>query len=197
MKLSLTKALRLRSELEERVKAFDLKATVDLDVDSKRVQESAAEVVEEAAAGLTTRLATFSRLSGLLSAIRVSIAKANAQNGVEEILAKQGDVDRQIAKLKQLLGAPRVDMDSLQSKIYRRTESLKSPVKSGYGYAAETATVQFNAVSAELASQFEQQLIQLRRQKVELEDERTVANARTDIEIGADDHALLIEQGII
>jgi hypothetical protein len=199
MKLSVTKALRLRSAIEEKLKSYDLKATIELDVDSKRVQNGPAEVIAEAAAGLSTRLETFARLSALLGKVRVAIAKANVESGVEEILAQQGDIDRQIAKLKQLVAAPRVNLDSVENKITRRMQSLKTPSPSSgyYGHSAETASISINTVTDEVATELEKQLIGLRRTKAELEDSRTVANARADIEIGDDDHRLLTEQGIV
>lgn len=198
MKFTVTKALRLRSALEDKLKSYDLKATVELDVDSKRVQSGPADVIEEAAKGLSVRLETFARLSALLAKVRVAVAKANVESGVEEILAQQGDIDRQIAKLKQLVGAPRVDLDSVDNKITRRLQSLKTPQTVGYyGHNTETASISINTVTDAVAADLEKQLVALRRKKVELEDSRAIANARADIEIGEDDHNLLIEQGIV
>jgi hypothetical protein len=199
MKFTVTKALRLRSAIEEKLKSYDLKATVELDVDSKRVQTGPADVIGEAANGLSARLETFARLSALLAKVRVAVAKANVESGVEEILAQQGDVDRQIAKLKQLVAAPRVDLDSIDNKINRRLQSLKTPSPSAgyYGHSVETASISINTVTETVAADLEKQLIALRRKKVELEDSRAIANARADIEIGEDDHNLLIEQGIV
>lgn len=199
MKFTVTKALRLRSAIEEKLKSYDLKATVELDVDSKRVQNGPADVIAEAAAGLSVRLETFARLSALLAKVRIAITKANVESGVEEILAQQGNIDRQIAKLKQLVAAPRVDLDSVDNKITRRLQSLKSPSPQAgyYGSSAEKATLSINTVTETVAIELEKQLVDLRRTKAELEDSRTVANARADIEIGDDDHRLLIEQGIV
>lgn len=199
MKFTVTKALRLRSAIEEKLKSYDLKATVELDVDSKRVQNGPADVIAEAAAGLSARLETFTRLSALLAKVRIAIAKANVESGVEEILAQQGNIDRQIAKLKQLVAAPRVDLDSIDNKITRRLQSLKTPSPSAsyYGHSAETASLSINTVTETVAADLEKQLIGLRRTKAELEDSRAVANARAEIEIGDDDHRLLIEQGIV
>ena len=198
MKFTVTKALRLRSAIEEKLKSYDLKATVELDVDSKRVQSGPATVIEEAANGLSVRLETFARLSALLAKVRVAVAKANVESGVEEILAQQGDVDRQIAKLKQLVATPRVDLDSIDNKISRRLQSLKTPPSVGYyGHTSETASISINTVTDAVAADLEKQLVALRRRKVELEDGRAIANARADIEIGEDDHNLLIEQGIV
>jgi hypothetical protein len=199
MKLSVTKALRLRSAIEEKLKSFDLKATVELDVDSKRVQNNPADVIAEAAAGLSARLETFARLSAFLAKARIAIAKENVESGVEEILAAQGNIDRQIAKLKQVVAAPRVDLDSIENKIARRFQSLKSPAPSAgfYGHSAETATLSINTVTEAVAADLEKQLVGLRRAKAELDESRAVANARAEIEIGEDDHRLLIEQGIV
>jgi hypothetical protein len=199
--LSLTKGLRLRSAIEEKLKAFDVKATVNLDVDSKRVQEDPKSVIEDAAQGLSERLETFYRLSKLLSTVRTSIAKANVDNGVDAILAEQGDIDRRIAKLKQLVSAPRVTIDSVQSKVERKLQSLKTPQQSSPYYPArqsgESETLSFNTVTDAVAVALEAKLVELRRTKAELEDNRAIANARTEIEIGDDDHALLVELAIV
>lgn len=199
MKLSVTKALRLRSALEERLKAFDVKAVVELDVDSRRVQEDAKSVIDEAAEGVSARLETFGRLSALLASIRTAIARQNVESGVEAILAQQGDIDRQIAKLKSLVAVARVDVDSVNNKIARKTASLKAPQQSAsyYGQAKETETISFNTISNEFATELEGRILELRRKKVELEDNRSVANAHASIEIGDDDYALLNQQGVI
>lgn len=201
MKLSLTKALRLRSAIEDKLKSFDVKATVELDVDSKRVQEDPKSVIEGAAVGLSERLETFYRLSNLLASVRTAIAKANIESGVEEILAEQGDVDRRISKLKQLVSAPRVNFDSVQSKVERKLQSLKTPQQGSPYYpsrqASESETISFNTVTDAVAVTLEAELVKLRRAKAELEDNRAIANARTEIQIGEDDHALLVELAIV
>ncbi len=199
MKLTLTKALRLRSALEEKIKLFDLKPTVSLDLDSARVSANPTEIVLDASSAITERLKTYERLSLILQRLRTAVAKANAENGVEEVLAHQGHIERVIAKIKQLVSAPRVELDTIENKIARRRDALKAPqAPASRLYGQETSdSITFNTVTAEQVVELEKQLATLRREKVDLEDKRSVLNARTEIEIGDDDYALLVEQAVV
>jgi hypothetical protein len=195
MKVTLHKALRIRSAVEEKVKTFDVKPVVALDVDSAAVRADVAKVIADARDGVHVRLEKFCALNGVLSRLRVAIAEANEDVGVEHLLAAQGSVDREIAKVKALVEAPRTDTGSLPNKIDRKIEALKLP-QQGYG-RSENDTLAVNVLSAEDVKLFEARLVELRRTKERLEDERAAINHRSDIEIGDDDANVLTEHGII
>lgn len=200
MKLPLTKALRIRTALDEKLKTFDLKTSVQLDLDSEKVQHNPTEIVVAASSALVERMKVFERLSLILKGLRTEVAKANATSGVEETLAEQGHVDRQLAKIKQVLAQPRVELDTIANKITRKREALNNAsttVTRGYGMSEASDSISFNAVTSEQVSALETQQAALRRLKADLEDRRNLLNARTDIEIGDDDYALLIEQAVI
>jgi hypothetical protein len=195
MKVTLHKALRIRSAVEEKVKTFDVKPGVALDVDSAAVRADVAKVIADARDGVHARLDTFRALNGVLSRLRVAIAEANVSVGVEHLLAAQGTVDREIAKIKALVEAPRTDTGSLSNKIDRKIEALKLP-QQGYG-RSDNDTLSVNVLSAEDVTLFTARLVELRRTKERLEDERAAINHRSDIEIGDDDANVLTEHGII
>jgi hypothetical protein len=195
MKVTLHKALRIRSAVEEKVKAFDVKPVVALDVDSAAVRADVAKVIADARDGVRARLDKFRALNDVLSKLRLAIADANVFVGVERLLADQGAVDREIAKIKALVEAPRIDTGSLSNKIDRKIEALKLP-QQGYG-RSENDTLSVNVLSAEDVALFTARLVELRRNKERLEDERAAINHRNDIEIGEDDVKVLTEHGII
>jgi hypothetical protein len=195
MKVTLHKALRIRSSVEEKVKTFDVKPVFALDVDSAAVRADVAKVIADARDGVHSRLEKFRSLNGVLANLRIAIADANVFVGVERLLADQGEVDREIAKVKTLIEAPRTDTGSLTNKIDRKIEALKLP-QQGYG-RSESDTLAVNVLSAEDVKLFEARLVELRRAKERLEDERAAINHRNDIQIGDDDAKVLTEHGII
>lgn len=196
MKVTLHKALRIRSAIEEKLKSFDLKATIVLDVDSASVRADATAVVSKATADVTERLGQYTNLSAAFARLRTTIAKANAEGPVEALLAELGHLERQIVKLKALLSVGPTDQESLKNKVERKLDSLKASQASHYGYP-EGETLKVNVLSTAEIERLEKTLVALRREKEKLEDERAAVNHRTDIEIGESDYSLLIEHGIV
>jgi hypothetical protein len=195
MNVSLHKALRIRSAVEDKIKGFDLKPVVSLDVDSSAVRADVSAVIKTAHDDLMVRLEQFRRLNVVLADLRTKIAAANVANGVEALLAEQGVVEREIAKVKALLDGNRTDVESVANKVARKIESLKTPTQTYGRHEGETLAV--NVISSEDVKAFEGVLLSLRRRKDNLEDQRATINHRTDIEIGEDEASLLSEQGIV
>ncbi len=195
MKVTLHKALRIRSAVEEKVKTFDVKPVVALDVDSAGVRADVKQVISDARHGVLARLEQFRLLNAVLANLRNAIAEANVANGVERLLADQGVVEREIAKVKAMAEASRTDVESLANKIDRKIESLKVP-QQGFG-RHDGASLDVNVLTAEDAKAFEARLLELRREKERLEDTRATVNHRSDIEIGEADAAVLTQHGII
>lgn len=193
--VTLHKALRIRTAVDEKLKSFEVKPVVTLDIDSDAVRTNVSDVIDAARLEVQSRLERYRSLNRAFANLRTAIAAANVANGVEQLLAEQGGVEREINKLKGLVDGQRTDVGSLSNKITRKIEALKAPSQS-YGYHDDD-TMAVNVLSADDVKGFQELLMQLRRDKERLEDERAAINHRTDIVIGEGDHAALVEHGIV
>lgn len=197
MEITLKKALKVRGLLETYLKETTLPLTVGLSVFSSRTLSEPMTDVSAGTEKLAKAIEEKLFASSVLARLRSSIAKTNAEAGIEDLLAMQADVERGIAIQKMLVDAkltPDAEIVSGEAAVVRNALT-SSEATSRFGYQEKVVTV--SAVSEEMRAAAVQALADLRRQREGLEDTRTGINAMKRIEIAEEDARFLTGLGII
>ena len=196
--ITLRKALRLKKQVEASLKTSTVSPNISVDIDDPRELAILLPAEEKAfVEGVERQL----RLSSVLAEIRAKIEVNNAR-GVNAIMSRIGHIDRQIAAYKPISEAKAVQPEMLQAKLARKREASKNPQPQthGYGHRVEDgATIQVSPLSQETISAYKAKLVDLRKEREALEEQRLVLNNREDlaIEIGDDDIGFLRELEIV
>lgn len=200
MEISLRKALNLRSKLEAFVAdAHDLPLTASLSIFVAENRSDPGAAIEKARGDLLKHIADKINASRILSELRPAIVKANVDNDVESLLAKQAHEERVIALWKVIAGTTVQPVDDAIkgeiSVLHRQaTDDVPQP---GYGGRSITRSANFSVVSEEMREQAKAKVIEAGRHREELSDQRTGANAVAKIRIADDDVAFLREHGFV
>lgn len=200
MTITLKKALKAKKELEVLISGMSLPLTSRLSVFVQTTREAPLAAIQAEANELDGQIAVKLRASTVLANLRKAIGKANAENGIEDLLADQADIERQLAVWKQVAGADATpDEEVLKGELALTQKNLEkdAPVnRIGYPSQPEKS-VTVSAVSEQLKETAEAAILTLRRRKDDIEDKRVGANASAHIQIADDDVAFLRDRGIV
>lgn len=202
MQISLRQALRLRTQVEAKLKSFSVKSQVVIDIDDERLLvRQEADLVKALEDDLLAELEQHERLNNILANLRVDIAAENVRNGVEKALADAAAIDRRIRIIGLVLAEAERTNVSIERRIERKREALKNPQQShphSYGRNSnQDTTIAVGALSEAKREQLEKELFALKRKKVATEDGRNMINASSTIEIADDDLSFLESVGIV
>lgn len=186
--VTLRKALRIKKQVEANLRTSSSSLIVNLDIDDPRALETLVKAEEKSYVESIERQL---RLSSILSSIRMGVETQNAK-GVNAIMSQIGHIDRQIAAYKPIAEAKPVNVEMLGAKLARKRDASKTPQVQTHGYghrADDGSTIQFTPLTQETISSFKTKLVDLRKAREVLEDQRLALNNREDlsIEIGEDD----------
>jgi hypothetical protein len=198
MQINLRKAQKLRKGIEGVLATMSLNTTISIDVDDAAVAGDPAARIDAGRNELLAQYKNLFALSGALARIRIAIAKANQEAGIDEILAKSAEIDRHIKIVGSISHASRDSIESITTKIKRAQTNLSrddEPRASHRG--ASSSLLTFNIVDQKMADEAIASTADLRRAKEELEDRRLAANSSTTIKIGEADVIVLRDMKII
>jgi len=199
MELTLKKALKLRSRLEAFVGDPSLPLSTDLSIFVQENREDPTPVFVKAEGDLRSKLDEKLRASSILADLRSSIAKANAENDIESLLARQADIERSISLFKTIAAAPiRPVIDAVKGEIaVLHRQAGEDKVSSAFAHRSLTRSANFSVVTEDLREEAKAKITEGMRNKEELEDRRNAVNLTVRIRIADDAADFLREQGFV
>jgi hypothetical protein len=187
MKLTLRKANAIQAAIVEFISGLELATDVAINE-----FENPTEKVEEAKNKFNTHLATRSKIVGVQYEIRRSVASANAEAGINDLLADVAMTEKEISLMQRFVKVrPALDNEVIVgklNKIKNRTEDQF------YGREDSVATSIFGESEIE---EFKAKLSVLKKQKASLQDSLLELNVQTEIELSDEAEKLLTRAGII
>ena len=201
MRVTLKKALKLRKALEALIAKPEIKTDVEISIfgPSGAAPDDKAILADIEQARVKTREngEEHANLSRILRDLRIAIVRANVEFGVDEALASEAHIDRQIAALKPIADATEtVPVHQIAGEIALALKATKSddPLSR---YRGAQKTVMSGIVDAETKRDAGRAIAALKREKEKFEDARTAANAGRQIEIAEGDAKVLADKGVI
>ena len=171
MQLTLRKANKIQNSILEMIKGLEFKTLV-------RVNEfeDMNEQIDAVHSEFFTHRATRDKLVGALYEIRKSVARANADNMVNDMLADVAMLEKQIQFVSTYADQKPRESDAV---INGKLDKLKK-AKDDYYRSDEVSTGIF---SKEEVTEFKRELAELKRQKQDLQDSLLELNVQTTIEL--------------
>lgn len=183
MKLTLRKANAVQAAINEMVKGLDLSTTVTLN-EFEEVQEQ----IDAVRNRFFTHNATRSKLVGALYEIRRKVAVANAEAGINDMLADVAALEKQIGYNNQLAAkGPQTAMRVLNGQVKKNAEAKDD----AYGYSRRDVVT--SIFTADEVDDFRRSAADGKREKQHLQDTLLELNVQTEIELN-EDTARFLEQ---
>lgn len=187
MRITLRKANALQAAIVEAVAGLELATDVAINEFEKPTAK-----IEEAKSKFTTHMATRSKLMGVQYEIRRSVARANAEAGINDLLADVAMVEKDIGVYTRLAKVrPALDNDVIVGKLGKIKGRAEDQF---YGREEHVQTSIFTEAEVE---EFKTTLAALKKQKVSLQDSLLELNVQTEIELSDEAEKLLARAGII
>lgn len=187
MKITLRKANALQNAINDAVKALELRYEVNLnefEVATDQIQTARDRFFAEA----TTR----DKLLMSLYEIRAKVARANADSGINDMLANIAYLEKQISH-KQMLASK--GAQTALRVLNGQLNKLKEVKDDGYSYSRRDVVT--TIFTEEEVENFKRSANDLRREKHRLQDTLLELNVRTEIELSSDTVMLLNRTGIL
>ncbi len=188
MKVSLRKANALQAAINEQIAALDLSTEIAINEFEKPGQK-----LSEAKSKFDIAAATRAKLLGANYEIRKKVAVANAESGINDLLADLAQLEKDISFLSKLVKLqPALENDVIVGKLGK----IKGKTEDIYGRYGEDV-VKTTIFSASDLEDFKAKLSGLKKTKVSLQDSLLESNVSTEIEISEDTENFLAKAGII
>lgn len=172
MNVTLRKASVLQNTINDAIRSIDIKSEVAL-TEFHNPETEIARAVAEAKANIVRRDA----LNSALYAIRLSVARANNDSGVNDKLTAVAEVEKQIQFYAGLAGKEvRQNAEVLAGKLGKIKESKSE--RTIYGY---NDTVNTGVFSAEDIAGFRKTVSDLKKDKQKIQDQILESNVRNEI----------------
>ena len=187
MKITLRKANALQQAITEAVAGLEL--TTDVSINEF---ERPAEKIDEARTKFYVDLATRSKLMNALYEIRRSSSRANAQSGINDLLADVAQIEKDIGLYSRFVKLrPSLENDVIIGKLGK----IKGRSEDQF-YGREDH-VQTSIFTETAIGEFKSTFAALKKQKVKLQDSLLELNVQTQIELSDELQQTLAEAGII
>lgn len=176
MKVSLRKANAVQAAINEMVKGLDLSTTVTLN-EFEEVQEQINAVRNRFWANAETR----QQLNLALWEIRAKVATANANAGINDMLANVAYLEKKISYYGMLASkGPQTAMRVLNGQVKKNAEAKDD----AYGYSRRDVVT--SIFTEEEVEGFRRMAADGKREKQRLQDTLLELNVQTEIEINED-----------
>jgi hypothetical protein len=131
--------------------------------------------------------------------IREAIGSNNAQNGISALLTEKARLDAQEKLLSSVMvGATATPIDAVISIANNRRDALRERLKTAVDHYGEPAdSVALNIADASVTIQFQEQLTEIRRRKIDITDQLLMLNMTKKITLTAETVALLTKFKLI
>lgn len=188
MKVSLRKANALQAAINEAIATLDLSVEVAINEFEKPTSK-----LTEAKDRFTAQLATRNAFYGAVYDIRRKVAAANAQSGINDLLADVAMVEKSIAFYSKLVKLqPALENDVIVGKLGKIKGRGEDQF---YGHREDVVRTSIFAESE--IEDFKSSLAAFKKQKVSLQDTLLELNVSTEIELTDETVEVLTKAGII
>jgi hypothetical protein len=191
--INLRKANALQSEIRKAISSSASKDSVSVTEYTTSIVDALEKAKEVFANDVTRKVA----LNTALFNIRKSVAQANANNGISDILA---DVELIDAKMAVYSNIATKEVAKSVSEIVARVEKLKASTADTSTraiYGDRYNTVETSVVEQNSIDHAKQMVKQLKREKQVLQDKLLTLNVNTVINISLEDEMTLKVEGIL
>jgi hypothetical protein len=191
--INLRKANALQSEIRKAISSSASKDTVSVTEYTTSIVDALEKAKEVFANDVTRKVA----LNTALFNIRKSVAQANANNGISDILA---DVELIDAKMAVYSNIATKEVAKSVSEIVARVEKLKASTADTSTraiYGDRYNTVETSVVEQNSIDHAKQMVKQLKREKQVLQDKLLTLNVNTVINISLEDEMTMKVEGIL
>lgn len=189
MNISLRKASMIQNRIQELLKEININLTVDINE-----FEEVASVIQEANNRLFTNDTRRQRLLLTLYNIRGLVGTANASSGVDIALTKAAFLDRRVAQLQEIVNTP--PMKSIEV-IRGQVEKLKQEVSDSRAIYGRRDTVSTSVVAEKQIDQARKEILNLKKQKQQLNDQVLELNVKTEVPLSEDVIKTLTDEGLV
>lgn len=188
MKVSLRKANALQAAINEQVNSLDLATEIAINEFEKPGQK-----LSEAKSKFDVASATRKKLLGANYEIRKQVAVANADSGINDLLADLAMIEKDIGFYSKLVKMqPALDNDVIVGKLGK----IKGKTEDIYGRYGDDVVKTTIFTASELEA-FKEALAGLKKLKVSLQDNLLELNVSTEITVSEETEKLLAKAGII
>jgi hypothetical protein len=189
--INLRKANAIQSEIRKAISSSASKDTLSVTEYTTSVVDALEKATEVFATDVTRKVA----LNTALFNIRKSVAQANANNGISDILA---DVELIDAKMAVYSNIATKEVAKSVTEIVARIEKMKTtPTNESRIYGDRYNTVETSVVEQNTIDHAKQMVKQLKREKQTLQDKLLALNVNTVINIELTDELVLKVEGIL
>lgn len=189
--INLRKANAIQSEIRKAISSSASKDTLSVTEYTTSVVDALEKATVSFANDVTRKVA----LNTALFNIRKSVAQANANNGISDILA---DVELIDAKMAVYSNIATKEVAKSVNEIVARIEKMKAtPTNESRIYGDRYNNVETSVVEQNTIDHAKQMVKQLKREKQTLQDKLLALNVNTVINISAADEMVLKVEGIL
>jgi len=188
MKINLRKAHAIQTQIREEMRRLNLAPGVTLNE-----FENPKDQIDTARSEFEGSLKTYEKLTGILLDIRKKVARANAEEGISDLLADAASLDSQIALYKELADArSQQSLEVLEGRLEKRRNTAEGSV-----YQTISGDVYSGIFTQEEIDRYRRVLADLKRAKQGVQEQILAANIDTQIELDEHEEKLLARLGII
>jgi len=189
--INLRKANALQSEIRKAISSSGVSDTVSITEYTTDIAGGVEKAMDDFANDVTRKVA----LNTALFNIRKSVAQANANNGISDILA---DVELIDAKMAVYSNIATKEVAKSVTEIVARIEKMKTnPTNESRIYGDRYNNVETSVVEQNTIDHAKQMVKQLKREKQTLQDKLLTLNVTTVINISVADEMVLKVEGIL
>jgi hypothetical protein len=191
MNITLRKANAVQNSINDTIKGIKVDFTVELN----EFQDVEAAITK-ANSELVTNDGRRQKLTMALYNIRALVGTANAASGINTALAKAAFIDKRIGQLEELAKATEItSLEVIKGKLEKiKNDKGEAGRRSIYGYSD---TVSTSVLGREQIAQAKAEVLNLKKQKQQLNDEVLELNIKTEIPLSEDVVASLQAEGLI
>ena len=191
MNITLRKANAVQNSINDTIKGIKVDFTVELN----EFQDVEAAITK-ANADLVANDGRRQKLTMALYNIRALVGTANAASGINTALAKAAFIDKRIGQLEELAKATEItSLEVIKGKLEKiKNDKGENTRRSIYGY---TDTVNTSVLGKEQIAQAKAEVLNLKKQKQQLNDEVLELNIKTEIPLSEDVVASLQAEGLL
>lgn len=191
MQINLRKANAIQADIRKAISAVDAVSNVTVTEFTQNVEAT----LDKAAAEYNLAVAKKVALNSALFKIRAAVGKANAESGINEVLAQVQEIEALIA-IKNSVATLQVRKDSVE--ISARIEKMKTTTSDrSLLYGDRYNNVETSVASQDLIDSAKNEVKIFKRFRQELNDKLLQLNVNTLITLSEDTVVTLKEEGLI
>jgi hypothetical protein len=191
MNITLRKANAVQNSINDTIKGIKVDFTVELN-EFQDVETA----ITKANSELVTNDGRRQKLTMALYNIRALVGTANAASGINTALAKAAFIDKRIGQLEELAKATEItSLEVIKGKLEKiKNDKGETSRRSIYGHSD---TVSTSVLGREQIAQAKAEVLNLKKQKQQLNDEVLELNIKTEIPLSDDVVASLQAEGLL